>query len=637
MIKHTVFLFTLFSVLILFSCQPGNVTIFVSPDGDNLNPGTKKLPVQTIPQAQQLIREKKAAFPGSDIQVLFREGVYALEKPIIVTSDEGGGDEYSVSYSAFDDESVVISGGKEIHNWIVENGIWKSSVADVKDIQQLYINGQRATRARIPNLDEDQKRWYLDSVRTVSKQNENGFLQVDLWIRDNKALQEFSNLSDFEIIIFKDWATFRKQVTAYDAQTGRIMLSPPFAIFDGNYNGLLAPYVNRFTCYLEGHPDFIDQPGEWAYDKNEGVLYYKPFPGQQPDETEVIIPVFDQLIHIAGDQDQRIQNVHFGGITFGYAAYVLPEYGHDGRQACFFYNQGTGLSLHEALIEEAILVEWASDCSFTDCKVTHTGANGLYVTNGSRNIQIDGMILEDIGGNSVMIGTPYDPGSDNPALVQRVTFTNGRVNHGGRHYQSAVGIWLGFGTDMAVSNNEVFDHPYTGISVGWQWNPVLSSSRDNTISGNHIYDVMKMLGDGGGIYTLGFQPGSVIRDNRIHDILRSELNHASPNNGMFIDEGSKGYLVENNLIYRVAHTCIRGHRASGVQLNNNTFVIDDMAAISHTPPYGNMIFANQDSTIVWPNPGWPVEWGYPDSITAFTMENNQFIPYSDWESELKSK
>ena len=62
-----------------------------------------------------------------------------------------------------------------------------------------------------------------------------------------------------------------------------------------------------------------------------------------------------------------------------------------------------------------------------------------------------------------------------------------------------------------------------------------------------------------------------------------------------------------------------------------------MAAISHTPPYGKMIFANQDSTIVWPNPGWPVEWGYPDLITAFTMENNQFISYSDWESELKAK
>ncbi|MFC2117961.1 right-handed parallel beta-helix repeat-containing protein [Bacteroidota bacterium] len=631
MIKQFVFLLSLFFVLV--SCQPGKVTIFVSPEGDNLNPGTKKLPVQTIPQVQQLIREKKSGSPGLDIEVLFREGVYSLTEPVIMSPNDGGGDGFSVSYSAYKGESVLISGGKKINNWTIENGIWKSQIEDVTDIQQLYINGERQTRARVPNIDEEINRWYLDSVYTVRTRDQKGFLQLDLWVQDKMALQKFNNPGDFEIIIFKDWATLRKQVSACDTQSGRIMLKPPFSIFEGNYNGLLAPYFKRFTCYFEGHHDFIDQPGEWAFDKNEAVLYYKPRSGQQPEDTEVIIPVHKKLIHMAGEKDSRIKNVHFSDINFGYAAYVLPDFGHDGRQACFFYNQGTGLSSSEALIEEAILVKWASDCSFNNCKISHTGANGLYVTKGSRDIQIDGMILEDIGGNSLMIGTAYDPGSENPELVKQITFTNGQVNHGGRHYQSAVGIWIGFGTDITISNNEVFDHPYTGISIGWQWNPVPSSSRDNTISGNHIYDVMKMLGDGGGIYTLGFQPGSVIRDNRIHDILRSELNHASPNNGMFIDEGSKGYLIENNLIYNVSHTCIRGHRASGVLLLNNTFVVDDMAAISHTPPYGNMIFANRDSTIVWPNPGWPAEWGYPDSITAFTMEGNQFINYDDWESE----
>ena len=623
--------------IVLISCQPRTIKIFVSPDGNRLNTGTIKLPVQTIPQAQQLIREKKAEFPGLDIEVIFREGVYNLQETLVIHADEGGGDDFSLTFKAYGDESVVFSGGQAVHDWEFENGLWMAQIDDVPDVQQLYVSNLRATRARTPNLGDDPQRWYLDSVHTVRSRDQDGFLQVDLWVRDQQFLQRFEELSDFEIIIFKDWATFRKQVAACNTQNGRMILSPPFAIFDGNYNGIMAPYVNRFTCYLEGHYDFIDLPGEWAFNKKAGTLYYKPFPGQEPENTEVIIPLKDQLLQLSGNKDEKVKNVHFQGISFKHASYLLPDYGHDGRQACFFYSKGTGLTNQEALIEEAILLEWASDCSFIDCKVSHTGANGLFVTTGSKDIKIDAMALEDIGGNSVMIGNSYDPGNEDPALVQRVSFSNGKVNHGGRHYQSAVGIWLGFGTDMIISNNEVFDQPYTGISVGWQWNPVPSSSRDNTISDNHIYEVMKMLGDGGGIYTLGNQPGSVIRGNRIHDILRSELNHASPNNGMFIDEGSKGYLVEDNLIYRVSHTCIRGHRASGVQLSNNTFVVDEMAAISHTPPYGNMIFANQDSTIVWPNPGWPVEWGYPDSITAFTMNNNRFIRYSEWESELKTE
>ena len=136
---------------------------------------------------------------------------------------------------------------------------------------------------------------------------------------------------------------------------------------------------------------------------------------------------------------------------------------------------------------------------------------------------------------------------------------------------------------------------------------------------------MQFLGDGGGIYTLGWQPGSVIEGNDIHDILRSKLNHASDNNGIFMDEGSKGYLVKNNTIRNTAHTCIRGHRASGVELTGNTFYPGNKPAISQSPPYAKMIFANKDTIIRWKNPGLPKELGYTDSVTAFTMHGNRFL------------
>ena len=136
---------------------------------------------------------------------------------------------------------------------------------------------------------------------------------------------------------------------------------------------------------------------------------------------------------------------------------------------------------------------------------------------------------------------------------------------------------------------------------------------------------MQMMGDGGGIYTLGFQPGSIIEGNDIHDILRSKLNHASDNNGIFMDEGSKGYLVKNNTIRNTAKSCIRGHRASGVELFGNTFYAGNQPAISCNPPFDKTFYADKDTTIRWKNPGWPREWGYPDSVTAFTMNGNRFL------------
>ena len=68
---------------------------------------------------------------------------------------------------------------------------------------------------------------------------------------------------------------------------------------------------------------------------------------------------------------------------------------------------------------------------------------------------------------------------------------------------------------------------------------------------------MQRLCDGGCIYTLGFQPGTVIRGNHLHDVHRSQFAQGAPNNGMFIDEGSKGYLFEQNVIYDTSAELVR--------------------------------------------------------------------------------
>jgi hypothetical protein len=127
--------------------------------------------------------------------------------------------------------------------------------------------------------------------------------------------------------------------------------------------------------------------------------------------------------------------------------------------------------------------------------------------------------------------------------------SNNHVHACGREYYGAIGIWVGFAQGTAVSHNLVHDLPYTGISVGWEWNPRPTPCQGNVIEYNHVRDVMNRLCDGGCIYTLGLQPGTVIRGNHLHGVHRSPLAQGAPNNGMFIDQGSKGYLFEGNVIY----------------------------------------------------------------------------------------
>ena len=127
----------------------------------------------------------------------------------------------------------------------------------------------------------------------------------------------------------------------------------------------------------------------------------------------------------------------------------------------------------------------------------------------------------------------------------------------GVEYYGAIGIWVGFAQQAAIAHNLVHDLPYSGISIGWQWNPEPTACKEIHVECNHVYDVMNRLCDGGCIYTLGFQPGTVIRANHLHDVHRSRYAQGAPNNGMFIDQGSKGYLFERNVIYNTAAQLVR--------------------------------------------------------------------------------
>src|SRR5262249_17513648 len=126
------------------------------------------------------------------------------------------------------------------------------------------------------------------------------------------------------------------------------------------------------------------------------------------------------------------------------------------------------------------------------------------------------------------------------------------IREGGGVYPGCVGIWLSIADGTTVAHNLVHDLPYTGISVGWAWNANPTDARNNRIEYNHVHHVMKLMSDGAGIYTLGLQPGTVLRGNLIHDVERSGSAQGSSNNGLYFDEGSKGFQVEDNIVYQVS-------------------------------------------------------------------------------------
>lgn len=69
---------------------------------------------------------------------------------------------------------------------------------------------------------------------------------------------------------------------------------------------------------------------------------------------------------------------------------------------------------------------------------------------------------------------------------------------------------------------------------------------------------------------LGLQPGSTIARNHIHNI---SLNAGrAESNGMFLDEGTTDVTISENLIYSIAKSPLRFHKATTNLVKNNILV-----------------------------------------------------------------
>jgi hypothetical protein len=532
--------------------QVPRANFYVATDGQDQGPGTQDQPFATLARARDAVRDLIKAGLKADVTVLIRGGMYELAEPLTFGPEDSGTEQFAVTYRAYPGESVVVSGGRHIAGWQRGDGdLWVAQVPGVREGQwyfrHLFVNGRRAVRARTPNPDADPPCWQLQGAS----------LSEDLTSHTYQfapdQLREWRNLSDVEAVVFGNWEITRKRFQSVDPAAGTAQMAGPHA----RPHDAMAPSAGRWF-YLENAYEALDQPGEWYLDRPAGLLYYWPRPEEDLRNAEVIAPQLTCLLEVQGTPERPVRNLHFQGLQWAYADWFPPEGGYLGIQACHFAT-GTGWAGNPwGRIDAAIRWNDADSCSLRDGAIAHLGGCGIEWVTRCRNNTVEGNQLFDISANGVLIGGPREEEN----VPRDIRVANNHIHACGLDYYGAVGVWVGFAQRTVIAHNEVHDLPYSGISVGWQWNPEPTPCRENVIEYNHIYDVMNRLGDGGGIYTLGLQPGTVLRGNHIHDVHRSPLAQAAPNNGMFIDEGSKGFLFERNVIYNTSAEPVRFNQCS---------------------------------------------------------------------------
>lgn len=531
---------------------------FVSSEGRDDNPGTKKKPFQTLERARVAVQKTKNENKGEAVTVWLREGLYQFDKTIEFMPEDSGTEKAPVTYAAYSGEKVVVSGGRSIGGWQKGNGgVWTTIVPGVKEgtwyFHQLFVNGSRRTRARTPNKGYlytegilapfDRAKWYASDIEA-----KRGFLFR------NGDIRRWNNFNDAIIVVYHSWTTSIHFITDLDADKRAVKLLPP----SGWPIGYWWEYNTRY--HVENILEALDEPGEWYLDRTTGLLSYWPVPGENMKKAQVVAPVVRQtLVTFKGQpaEGKFIEYLNFRGISFQYTdCYIAPDMALD----------------HQGATEQKpmIAAQGLRHSIFENCEIAHAGENGIWLDSGCNDNVIRHCHVHDLGGSAIFIGPKVYKNTPEMAVL-RNTVDNCFIHDGSHIFRGSQGLWIGKASCNQLTHNEISDFHHLGISVGYSWGYAPSTASSNLVAFNHVHHICNgYFSDGGGIYTLGISPGTIIRNNIVHDVVPTPLMPVG-GTGIYHDEGSSGILVESNIVYNVGAGAYNQHYGRENLARNNIF------------------------------------------------------------------
>ncbi len=600
------------AALCLAAClqaDPAPVTLHVATDGSDSSSGKLDAPFATVERARDAAREVKRKQP---VIVYIHGGTYTLARPLRFGPEDSGSAECPIVYAAYRDERPVLSGGRVIGGWkevtVEGKRLWAAGIPAVREgkwyFRQLWINGGRRTRARNPN-----QGFYrlagvpdLDLAKPYQAGNE----------RIQFAPGEITHWKDAEIVFMTFWISSRRRITGVDEAQRIATLDrrTTMRLTDGFGK---TPQLARY--YVENAMGLLDMPGEWYLDRLTGMVYYMPLPGEKIENVEAIAPLLDQLLILDGKpkEDRRVEHLSFRGLTFEHAEFWLPEQDHGDQ----FQRQAA------APMPGAIQLTGARRCSFTQCAIAHVSSSAIHFSRGCDHDQLTNSKLFDLGAGGVKVGDTDRIGNVPPGMTSPfsedpreethdIEISDNDIREGGRVFHQGHGILVGQSYNNLISHNHVHDFYQHGISIGWTWGYGKSLARNNVVEYNHIHLIGQgWLSDLAGVYTLGIQPGTVIRNNLIHDVECSDY----VGRGIYLDEGRTGIVLENNVVYRTSTGGFGMNFGKNNIIRNNIFAFGERSQIE---PVGNM-------------PRAPAGSGYVLERNIFLLKKGENVLRGNWQ------
>jgi len=530
-------------------------TIFVSPLGNDRNPGTKLKPVASFLKAQTLARKISKT---KSAEVVFAKGVYYLPETAIFTAEDSKTSSKTVTYRSEVDGDAILSGGSLLNlKWSPpENGIFIASVPGNQTIDQLYINDKRQRMARFPNAVSGKNvfdTWELNHKPTADPANDP---------LTKERISRWKNPEGGYIHAMQSalWGDMHWIIKGKNAD-GTLD-------YEGGWQNNRPSKMHPVYRMVENIFEELDAPGEWFYNLKERKLYFMPQPGTDLQTAKVEIVRLRHLIEFNASNENPVKSVHLKGFVFRHAARSFMDNKEQLLRSDWTVYRGG-----------AVVYNGAEDCTITDCEFDQVGGNTIFVNNYNRRITIRGCYIHHSGANGIaFVGDPatvrspiFRYGKQNFQNIDRTPGPKGDnypedclvedclITMTGRDEKQTAPVHISMSHKIRINHCSIYDVPRAGININE------GTFGGHIIENCDVFNTVLETGDHGSFNSWGRdrfwtpdinetvpevakEPGLPFLDMLEPNIIRNSRWRCDHGWDIDLDDGSTWYRISNNLL-----------------------------------------------------------------------------------------
>lgn len=511
---------------------------YVSPKGNDANPGTINRPWRSIQKAANLM-------VAGDTCII-RGGIYREWVKAVNSGTSNG----MITYKAYPSEDVIISGTEIITpNWMLHVGnIYKANVdMTLKSQNQLFVNGEMMFLARWPNSKD-----FFEPAFSKAQKGSDATHIVDERMPN-------IDLTGATVYVWEKWLTWSSTVTESLKNTITMKDHAPD-------NPTRCSPNSQF--YLLNKLELLDTAREWYFDSANRMLYLWQPNGGNPSNSQIEIKKRMGAFNLDQKSFIKIEGINIFGanISLKGADHCIID-GVDGKTMKYISQEIECEKGYNSQSETGIKIS-GNNNEVRNYEIAYSSGNGIIISGDSNKIVNN--YIHDVNFTGTYAGNVSIHGRHNYLGYNT-------LNNSGRGTLEIGGLKASI-----IEHNDISGGMKLASDGGLIYTPT-TDGENTEIRYNWLHDCQSHLAEG--LYLDNSSANYIVHHNAIWNISDSEVKLNQPSNFIFLYDN----MIDGDVISDFAWVFqddTYGNRITDNVITGKSYVHGNMTLISGTTQKG---------------------------------------------------